>query len=140
MTAEELPDKPRAFTFRDLLVWRLSRSLSADIYRACASPQLRCHYGFCDQIGRAALSVPSNIAEGNDRTSNKDALNFLRIARGSLAELETQLWIAHDVGWLEEETYHRLCEKRGEVERMLGGLIRVRQQRLKALSQPPLSP
>ncbi len=83
-------------------------------------------------MGRAALSVPSNIAEGNDRTSNKDALNFLRIARGSLAELETQLWIAHDVGWLDAESYRRLCEKRSEVERMLGGLIRVRQQRLKA--------
>ena len=76
--------------------------------------------------------MPSNIAEGNDRSSNKDALNFLRIARGSLAELETQLWIAHDVGWLDGETYRRLCEKRSEVERMLGGLIRVRQQRLKA--------
>ncbi len=76
--------------------------------------------------------MPSNIAEGNDRSSNKDALNFLRIARGSLAELETQLWIAHDVGWLDAETYRRLCEKRCEVERMLGGLIRVRQQRLKA--------
>lgn len=75
--------------------------------------------------------MPSNIAEGNDRSSNKDALNFLRIARGSLAELETQLWIAHDVGWLDAETYHLLYEKRGEVERMLGGLIRVRQQRLK---------
>jgi four helix bundle protein len=83
-------------------------------------------------MGRAALSVPSNIAEGNDRSSNKDALNFLRIARGSLAELETQLWIAHDVGWLDAESYKRLCEKRSEVERMLGGLIRVRQQRLKA--------
>ena len=75
------------------------------------------HYALCDQMGRAALSVPSNIAEGNDRSSNKDALNFLRIARGSLAELETQLWIAHDVGWLDE--------------RMLGGLIRTRQARLK---------
>jgi four helix bundle protein len=83
-------------------------------------------------MGRAALSVPSNIAEGNDRSSNKDALNFLRIARGSLAELETQLWIAHDVGWLDAEPYRRLCEKRSEVERMLGGLIRTRQARLKA--------
>ena len=75
--------------------------------------------------------MPSNIAEGNDRSSNKDALNFLRIARGSLAELETQLWIAHDVGWLDAKTYHSLCEKRSEVERMLGGLIRTRQARLK---------
>jgi four helix bundle protein len=83
-------------------------------------------------MGRAALSVPSNIAEGNDRSSNKDALNFLRIARGSLAELETQLWITHDVGWLDPESYRRLCEKRSEVERMLGGLIRTRQNRMKS--------
>ncbi len=131
MDPNATPARPGIFTFRDLHVWRLSRSLSADVYRACSSPALRPHYAFCDQMGRAALSVPSNIAEGNDRSSNKDALNFLRIARGSLAELETQLWIAHDVGWLDAETYHRLCEKRCEVERMLGGLIRVRQQRLK---------
>jgi four helix bundle protein len=125
------PSKQGIFTFRDLNVWKLSRSLSADVYRACSSHKLRPHYALCDQMGRAALSVPSNIAEGNDRSSNKDALNFLRIARGSLAELETQLWIAHDVGWLDAETYHSLCEKRSEVERMLGGLIRTRQARLK---------
>ncbi len=83
-------------------------------------------------MGRAALSVPSNIAEGNDRSSNKDALNFLRIARGSLAELETQLWVAHDVGWLDAESYLRICAKREEVERMLGGLIRTRQNRMKS--------
>jgi four helix bundle protein len=124
-------ERANIFTFRDLKVWKLSRSLSADVYRACSSPMLRPHYALCDQMGRAALSVPSNIAEGNDRSSNKDALNFLRIARGSLAELETQLWVAHDVGWLDPETYRRLCEKRGEVERMLGGLIRTRQARLK---------
>lgn len=125
------PERSAIFTFRDLKVWKLSRSLSADIYRACAAPMLRPHFALCDQMGRAALSVPSNIAEGNDRTSNKDALNFLRIARGSLAELETQLWIAHDVGWLDSSTYLQLCEKRDEVERMLGGLIRTRQNRLK---------
>ena len=125
------PSKQGVFTFRDLNVWKLSRTLSADVYRACSSPMLRPHYALCDQMGRAALSVPSNIAEGNDRSSNKDALNFLRIARGSLAELDTQLWIAHDVGWLDAETYRNLCEKRSEVERMLGGLIRTRQARLK---------
>ena len=126
------PSKQGIFTFRDLNVWKLSLTLSADVYRACSSPMLRPHYALCDQMGRAALSVPSNIAEGNDRSSNKDALNFLRIARGSLAELEAPLWIAHDVGWLDSESYLRLCEKRSEVERMLGGLIRTRQARLKA--------
>jgi four helix bundle protein len=131
MDSSTSPERPNIFTFRDLKVWKLSRSLSADVYRACSLPGLRRHHALCDQMGRAALSVPSNIAEGNDRSSNKDALNFLRIARGSLAELETQLWIAHDVGWLDTESYQRLCEKRSEVERMLGGLIRTRQARLK---------
>jgi four helix bundle protein len=131
MDPSATPTRRGLFTFRDLKVWKLSRSLSADVYRACSSPGLRPHYSLCDQMGRAALSVPSNIAEGNDRSSNKDALNFLRIARGSLAELETQLWIAHDVGWLDAECYVRICAKREEVERMLGGLIRTRQARLK---------
>jgi len=131
MDSSQPPGRAKIFTFRDLKVWKLSRSLSADVYRACSSPGLRAHYALCDQMGRAALSVPSNIAEGNDRSSNKDALNFLRIARGSLAELETQLWVAHDVGWLDSATFRQLCEKRDEVERMLGGLIRTRQNRLR---------
>jgi four helix bundle protein len=132
MDPSATPARRGIFTFRDLKVWKLSRSLSADVYRACSLPGLRQHHALCDQMGRAALSVPSNIAEGNDRSSNKEALNFLRVARGSLAELETQLWIAHDVGWLDAESYSRLCEKRSEVERMLGGLIRTRQNRMKS--------
>ena len=121
-----------AFTFRDLHVWKKSRSLAADIYRLAGAPQLRGHFAYCDQIGRAALSVPSNIAEGDERGTNKEALRFLFIARGSLGELETQLWIGHDLGWIDAETYRQLCEKRTEVARLLGGLIRMRQQRLKS--------
>ena len=119
------------FTFRDLEVWRLSRSFSSDIYRACSRPELRRQQAFCNQIGRAALSVPCNICEGNDRGSNRDSLHFLKIARGSLNEVETQLWIAHDMGWLEDATYRELSAKRGQIERMLGGLIKVRQDRLR---------
>jgi len=119
------------FTFRDLMVWKQSRALASDIYRVAATPKLYGHYAYCDQLGRAALSVPSNIAEGNDRGTNKEALRFLLIARGSLSELETQLWIGHDLGWIETVEYQRLSEKRAEVARLLGGLIRMRQQRLK---------
>jgi four helix bundle protein len=124
-----------AFTFRDLTVWKQSRGLASDIYRLVSTPRLRSHHAFCDQLGRAALSVPSNIAEGDERGTNKESLRFLFIARGSLSELETQLWIGHDLGWIDTEDYLKLSERMGNVARLLGGLIRMRQQRLKA-SEP----
>ncbi|MBP8081116.1 MAG: four helix bundle protein [Arenimonas sp.] len=120
------------FTFRDLLVWKQSRSLASDIYRLTETHKLRGHYAYCDQLGRAALSVPSNIAEGDERGTNKESLRFLFIARGSLGELETQLWVGQDIGWIEPDAYRQLSEKRADVARLLGGLIRMRQQRLKA--------
>ncbi len=122
----------RPFTFRDLMVWKQSRSLASDIYRLTETPKLRGHHAYCDQLGRAALSVPSNIAEGDERGTNKESLRFLLIARGSLSELETQLWIGQDIGWIEQDAFRRLSEKRADVARLLGGLIRMRQQRLKA--------
>ena len=126
------PRNNAPFTFRDLTVWKQSRALASDIYRLVSTPKLRGHYAFCDQLGRAALSVPSNIAEGNDRGTNKESLRFLLIARGSLSELETQLWVGHDLGWIEPKEYQELSERRSEVARLLGGLIRMRQQRLKS--------
>jgi four helix bundle protein len=125
------PKNNAPFTFRDLTVWKQSRGLASDIYRLVGTPKLRGHYAYCDQLGRAALSVPSNIAEGDERGTNKESLRFLFIARGSLGELETQLWIGHDLGWIEPDVYMRLSEKRTDVARLLGGLIRMRQQRLK---------
>lgn len=126
------PPNNTPFTFRDLSVWKQSRGLASDIYRLVSTPRLRGHYAFCDQLGRAALSVPSNIAEGDERGTNKESLRFLFIARGSLSELETQLWIGHDLGWIEPEDYRKLSERMGNVTRLLGGLIRMRQKRLKA--------
>ncbi len=126
------PKNKSPFTFRDLMVWQKSRGLASDIYRLASTPGLRGHYAFCDQLSRAALSVPSNIAEGDERGTNKESLRFLFIARGSLSELETQLWIGHDLGWISSSDYRKLSEKMGDVTRLLGGLIRMRQQRLKA--------
>lgn len=126
------PQNNAPFAFRDLSVWKQSRGLASDIYRLVSTPRLRGHYAFCDQLGRAALSVPSNIAEGDERGTNKESLRFLFIARGSLSELETQLWIGHDLGWIVSEDYRKLSERMGNVTRLLGGLIRMRQKRLKA--------
>lgn len=129
---ETQPTNAGPFTFRDLMAWKQSRALASRIYRLTSAPKLRGHNSYCDQLGRAALSVPSNIAEGNDRGTNKESLRFLLIARGSLSELETQLWVGHDLGWIEPEEYHDLSERRSGVARLLGGLIRMRQQRLKS--------
>jgi four helix bundle protein len=119
------------FTFRDLIAWKKSKSLAEDIYRLTDSEKLAHRHAYCDQLGRAALSVPSNIAEGNDRGTNKESRRFLLIARGSLSELETQLWIGHDLGWIESAELRRLSDSRTEVARLLGGLIRMRQSRLR---------
>jgi four helix bundle protein len=79
-----------------------------------------------DQIRRSAVSVPSNIAEGDERDSNRDSVRFLYIAKGSLAELGTQLEIARDIGALPPETYEPLEPRARELGRMLGALIRAR--------------
>ena len=75
---------------------------------------------------RSAISIPSNIAEGDERGTNKDALRFLLIARGSLAELETQLGIAEAVGIMDRITGGQMMVQLDEVARLLGGTIKMR--------------
>jgi len=70
------PRNNAPFTFRDLTVWKQSRALASDVYRLVSTPKLRGHYAFCDQLGRAALSVPSKIAEGDERGTNKESLRY----------------------------------------------------------------
>ena len=78
---------------------------------------------------RAAVSVPSNIAEGDDRGSNRDTLRFLFIAKGSLSELRTQLDIAHEVGYLSNQDYTNLESAADRVARLISGLIKARNAR-----------
>ena len=78
---------------------------------------------------RSAISMPSNIAEGDERGTNKDALRFLLIARGSLAELETQLGIAEAVGIMDRITGGQMMVQLDEVARLLGGTIKMRKAR-----------
>ena len=120
---------PQVSTFRDLLAWQAGKLLALEVLRACERPEMRRHYGLCDQLRRAAISVPSNIAEGNERGTNLDALRFLQIARGSLAELETQLELSRDFGSLPATDYDRMSPQVVRVGRLLGGLIKVRQAR-----------
>jgi four helix bundle protein len=116
-------------SYRDLVVWQKSRSLATEAYRLCMTPSFVRHRGLSDQIMRSAVSIPSNIAEGDERGTNKDALRFLLIARGSLAELETQLSIAEDLGIIPQPVIGQIAAQLDEVARLLGGTIKMRKAR-----------
>ena len=123
-------------SYRDLVVWQKSRSLATEAYRLCMAPSFERHRGLSDQIMRSAVSIPSNIAEGDERGTNKDALRFLLIARGSLAELETQLSIAEDLGIIPQPTVVQIAAQLDEVARLLGGTIKMRKAREDQREQP----
>jgi four helix bundle protein len=110
--------------FKDLLVWQRSARLSAELYKATAALK---DYGFRDQLTRSGLSVPSNIAEGYGRGSGKELVQFLRYAKGSAAELETQIYIGMEIGYLEREQGKQWAQEASELQAMLGGLIKARQ-------------
>lgn len=87
-------------SYRDLEVWQKSMDFVEDVYKALKFFPVEERYGICDQIRRAAVSIPSNIAEGLGRDSNTDFAHFLTIARGSLFEVATQLEISSRLGYL----------------------------------------
>ncbi|WP_265132425.1 four helix bundle protein [Chryseobacterium oranimense] len=109
--------------FKELLVWQRSIDFVTDIYRSTGSFPKDEMYGLTSQIRRASVSIPSNIAEGNSRRSKPDYLQFLKIARGSCAELETQLMISKNLNYLNEEDHQKLNNNIIEISKMLNGLI-----------------
>ena len=102
-------------------VWKDSMRLARDIYRVSASFPDSERFGLTAQIRRCAVSVPSNIAEGAGRGSRKEYAHHLRIARGSLMELDTQLWIARDLGFVDSTNEMNLLIQR--IAAMLSALI-----------------
>jgi four helix bundle protein len=100
----------------------MAMKLTEDIYRTAESLPTRETYALANQIRRAAVSIPSNIAEGHARSSTKDYLRFVSISQGSLAEAETQLELAHRLGYTTQAELLSLLEQTNEVGRMLNGL------------------
>ena len=94
-----------------LNIWKLGVGLAKDVYILTERFPKKEVYGLTDQIRRAAVSVPSNIAEGKGRSSAKDFINFLSVARGSLYELATQLYIAREIGYLTEQDFSSLSNR-----------------------------
>ena len=119
--------------YKKLTVWQKSKDLAVEIYKITSTGKLAKDYGLREQMQRAAVSIPSNIAEGNDRESQKELLRFLYISKGSLAELQVQLEIAKDIGYIEKEMYSKINLKCIEISKMLGGFITsVKNKELKA--------
>ncbi len=110
-------------SFRELTVWQKSMKLAAEIYRITKMLPKDELYGLTNQLRRAAVSIPSNIAEGNGRDSKKEYLRFLYIARGSKAEVETQLLLCVELGYLREEEIKTAEELCIEVSKMLNTII-----------------
>lgn len=109
--------------FKELLVWQKSIDLVTEIYRTTDAFPKEETFGLKSQIRRASVSIPSNIAEGNSRRSKPDYLQFLKISRGSCAEVETQLIISKNLHFLSEENYLKLNDDIIEISKMLNGLI-----------------
>jgi four helix bundle protein len=121
--------------YRDLKVWQVSLDLAEAIYAATTDFPKAEVFGLISQLRRAAISIPSNIAEGHARDSTKEFLRFISVAMGSLAELETQLALACRLGFLEPKKFEQLTKQTDAIGRMLRGL----QTSLRArLSQPPV--
>lgn len=110
-------------TYRDLLVWQKAMKLVEEVYRASQKFPKEEVYGLTSQLRRAAVSIPSNIAEGQGRKGTREFQQFLAQARGSLLELETQLLIAQNLGYLPQAQAEQLLKLTAEVGRMLNGLM-----------------
>ncbi|MEK6746323.1 MAG: four helix bundle protein [Pseudomonadota bacterium] len=117
-------------SYRDLEVWKKSIILVKDIYRISDLFPTKEQYTLTSQIRRAAISVPSNIAEGRSRQSTKEYIRFLDIAYGSLAELETQLFISKELGYIDGDKLDNALLQTSEIARMLNGLTAKLQQKL----------
>ena len=109
--------------YRDLVAWQKTMALAKRVYGATELLPKSEDYGLKQQLRRAAVSVPSNIAEGYGRGSRRDYVNFLRTARGSLYELETQVLLAQSLDYLTRRQAESLLEDSAECSRVLNGLI-----------------
>ena len=109
--------------FKNIKAWQLADKLTINVYTLTKNFPKEELYGVTSQLRRAVVSVPTNIAEGATRNSNKEYLHFLYIAKGSLAEAEYLLHLSCNLGYLQEDNYHNLDNMRIECAKTLYGLI-----------------
>lgn len=109
-------------SYKDLIAWQKAIELVVIVYRLSARFPKDENYGLRQQLRRAAVSIPSNIAEGQCRSTTKDFLHFLAVAHGSLAEVETQVIIARRLDYFQQQEMDELIPQINEVGRILSGL------------------
>ena len=110
-------------SYKGLTVWQKAMELTAIIYNLTKKLPKEELYSFSDQMRRSVVSIPSNIAEGQDRNTNKEFAHFLTVSRGSKAELETQLLVCVKVGYLKEAEIMEAIDILEEIGKMLSSLI-----------------
>ena len=108
--------------FEDLIAWLKARELTKNVYLLTATERFSRDFGLRDQIQRAAVSIMSNIAEGFERGGKAEFHQFLVIAKGSCAEVRSQLYVALDVGYITNEQFEKTRAQAEEVGRIIGGL------------------
>ena len=109
--------------FEDLEVWKLSMNLTIDVYRYFKECK---DFGFKQQIQRASVSIPSNIAEGFARKTNKEFCQFLYIAKGSCAEVRTQIYLAKELIYIDNDAFTKSLNDTDQISKMLYNLIKYR--------------
>lgn len=114
----------KVVSYRDLLAWQRAMQVAQEVYKVARKLPREETYAMSDQMRRAAVSIPSNIAEGKSRGSLREYINFLKIARGSKAELETQLMLCVSINMLTEEDIAVPLQLLAETGRLINALIR----------------
>ncbi|MDT8392010.1 MAG: four helix bundle protein, partial [Lentisphaeria bacterium] len=124
LVAKKIGERTMVKSYKDLLIWQKGMDLVQLIYELTHQFPKHEQYGLSNQLRRAAVSIPSNIAEGQARQSTLEFRNFLSIARGSLAEVETQLLIARRLGYVQQNTLDRVLDIQEELSRMIPTLMK----------------
>jgi four helix bundle protein len=109
--------------FEDLEVWQEGCDLAVQIYELSREGKLARDYGLRDQMTRSSVSIPSNIAEGKERETAPELIRYLYIAKGSTGELQTQLYIAQKIGYVDEEVTYKLIQQTKVLSKKLGSFI-----------------
>ena len=114
--------------FQDLKVWERAKNLAVFVYKITQDGKFSKDYGLRDQIRRAVVSIPSNIAEGDELGTNKQAINFFYFAKGSTAEVMTQAIIAMEIEHIDLKTHDHISEECNAISSMLTKLIQARKR------------
>mgnify|MGYP002779083601 CR=1 FL=1 len=114
--------------FEDIEAWKSAREVTNLVYEVSSAERFSRDFALVNQIRRASISIVSNIAEGFERSGNKEFLQFLAIAKGSCGEVRAQLYVAFDQEYIDEAKFREIVEKLSETSRLIAGFMKYLQQ------------